>query len=68
MSERRIKLERSMGGIKNMQGLPDALFVIDVKNEYIAISEANKLGIPVIAIVDTNCKPEGVDYVIPGKR
>ena len=62
----RIKLERSMGGIKNMQGLPDALFVIDVKNEYIAISEANKLGIPVIAIVDTNCKPEGVDYVIPG--
>ena len=62
----RVKLERSLGGIKNMQGLPDALFVIDVKNEYIAISEANKLGIPVIAIVDTNCQPDGVDYVIPG--
>ncbi len=62
----RLKLERSLGGIKNMQGLPDALFVIDVKNEYIAISEANKLGIPVIAVVDTNCQPDGVDYVIPG--
>ena len=62
----RLKLERSLGGIKNMQGLPDALFVIDVKNEYIAISEANKLGIPVIAVVDTNCLPDGVDYVIPG--
>ncbi len=67
MQEReRIKLERSLGGIKNMQGLPDALFVIDVKSEYIAVSEANKLGIPVIAVVDTNCVPDGVDYVIPG--
>ncbi len=62
----RIKLERSLGGIKNMQGLPDALFVVDVKSEYIAVSEANKLGIPVIAVVDTNCVPDGVDYVIPG--
>ncbi len=62
----RIKLERSLGGIKNMQGLPDVLFVIDVKQEYIAISEANKLGIPVVAVVDTNCAPDGVDYVIPG--
>ena len=66
LDRERIKLERSLGGIKNMQGLPDALFVIDVKSEYIAVSEANKLGIPVIAIVDTNCKPDGIDYVIPG--
>ncbi|RBP50949.1 30S ribosomal protein S2 [Arenicella xantha] len=66
LERERIKLERSLGGIKNMQGLPDALFVIDVKNEYIAISEANKLGIPVVAVVDTNCVPDGVDYVIPG--
>ena len=60
------KLERSLGGIKNMGGLPDALFVIDVDHERIAISEANKLGIPVIGVVDTNSNPEGVDYVIPG--
>ena len=67
MQEReRIKLERSLGGIKNAKGLPDVLFVIDVKQEYIAIQEANKLGIPVVAVVDTNCPPEGVDYVIPG--
>lgn len=66
LERERVKLERSLGGIKNMQGLPDALFVIDVKNEYIAISEANKLGIPVVAVVDTNCVPDGVDYVIPG--
>ena len=66
LDRERIKLERSLGGIKNMQGLPDALFVVDVKSEYIAVSEANKLGIPVIAIVDTNCVPDGIDYVIPG--
>ena len=66
LERERVKLERSLGGIKNMQGLPDALFVIDVKSEYIAVSEANKLGIPVIAVVDTNCVPDGVDYVIPG--
>ncbi|MCW8919763.1 MAG: 30S ribosomal protein S2 [Gammaproteobacteria bacterium] len=60
------KLERSLGGIKDMGGLPDAMFVIDVGHEKIAISEAKKLGIPVIAIVDTNCSPEGVDYIIPG--
>ena len=60
------KLERSLGGIKDMGGLPDAMFVIDVDHERIAISEANKLGIPVIGIVDTNSSPEGVDYVIPG--
>ncbi len=60
------KLERSIGGIKNIAGLPDAMFVIDVDHERIAIQEANKLGIPVIGIVDTNSNPEGVDYVIPG--
>lgn len=60
------KLERSIGGIKDMGGLPDALFVVDVDHERIAITEANKLGIPVIGIVDTNSDPEGVDYVIPG--
>ncbi|BFM15279.1 30S ribosomal protein S2 [Maricurvus nonylphenolicus] len=60
------KLEKSIGGIKDMGGLPDALFVIDVEHERIAIQEANKLGIPVIGIVDTNSNPEGVDYVIPG--
>ncbi|MEA1888220.1 MAG: 30S ribosomal protein S2 [Pseudomonadota bacterium] len=62
----RTKLERSLSGIKNMNGLPDALFIIDVKYEYIAIAEAKKLGIPVVAVVDTNCKPESIDYVIPG--
>ncbi|SDH57929.1 30S ribosomal protein S2 [Pseudomonas panipatensis] len=60
------KLDRSLGGIKDMGGLPDALFVIDVDHERIAITEANKLGIPVIGVVDTNSSPEGVDYVIPG--
>lgn len=60
------KLELSIGGIKDMGGLPDALFVIDVEHERIAIQEANKLGIPVIGIVDTNSDPAGVDYVIPG--
>ena len=60
------KLERSIGGIKNMGGLPDAMFVIDVDHERIAIQEANKLGIPVIGIVDTNSNPDGIDYVIPG--
>ena len=60
------KLDRSIGGIKDMGGLPDALFVVDVDHERIAITEANKLGIPVIGIVDTNSNPDGVDYVIPG--
>ncbi len=60
------KLDRSLGGIKEMGGLPDALFVIDVEHERIAIQEANKLGIPVIGIVDTNSNPDGIDYVIPG--
>ncbi|MEL7310602.1 MAG: 30S ribosomal protein S2 [Pseudomonadota bacterium] len=60
------KLERSLGGIKDMGGLPDALFVVDVGHEKIAIDEARKLGIPVVAVVDTNCEPDGIDYVIPG--
>ena len=60
------KLERSLGGIKEMTGLPDVLFVVDVDHEDIAVREARKLGIPVVAIVDTNCSPDGVDYVIPG--
>lgn len=60
------KLERSLGGIKDMGGLPDVLFVVDVDHERIAISEANKLGIPVVGIVDSNSDPDGVDYVIPG--
>ncbi len=60
------KLERSIGGIKDMAGLPDALFIIDVDHERIAIQEANKLGIPVIGVVDTNSNPDGVDFVIPG--
>lgn len=60
------KLEKSIGGIKDMGGLPDALFVIDVEHERIAVQEANKLGIPVIGVVDTNSNPDGIDYVIPG--
>ena len=60
------KLERSLGGIKDMESLPDAIFVVDVGHEKIAIHEANKLGIPVVAIVDTNCAPDGVDYLVPG--
>ena len=60
------KLQASLGGIREMGGVPDLLFVIDVKIEALAIAEANKLGIPVVAVVDTNCSPEGVDYIIPG--
>ncbi len=66
LSREQEKLERSLGGIKEMRNVPDALFVIDVDHEDIAIREAQKLGIPVVAVVDTNCSPEGVDYVIPG--
>ncbi len=60
------KLERGIGGIKNMGGLPDVLFVIDADHEKIAVAEANKLGIPVIAVVDSNSDPDGIDYIIPG--
>ncbi|WP_425483708.1 30S ribosomal protein S2 [Enterobacteriaceae endosymbiont of Plateumaris sericea] len=61
-----LKLEKSLGGIKNMGGLPDALFIIDANHEKIAIKEASKLNIPIFAIVDTNSNPEGVNFVIPG--
>ena len=60
------KLDKSLGGIKNMAGLPDVLFVIDADHEHIAVKEANNLGIPVIAVVDTNSNPDGIDYVVPG--
>ncbi|WP_158367931.1 30S ribosomal protein S2 [Candidatus Williamhamiltonella defendens] len=60
------KLENSLGGIKNMGGLPDALFVIDANHEHIAVKEANNLGIPVFSIVDTNADPDGIDFIIPG--
>ena len=60
------KLQASLGGIREMGGVPDLLFVIDVKKEALAIAEANKLGIPVVAVVDTNCSPDGIDYIIPG--
>ena len=62
----RAKLEKSLSGIKNMNGLPDVLFVIDREYDYIAVNEANKLGIPVVSVVDSNCSPVGIDYVIPG--
>ncbi len=60
------KLDRSLGGIREMDGLPDALFIVDVGHEKIAVHEAQKLGIPVVAVVDTNCAPDGISYVIPG--
>ncbi len=60
------KMDKSLGGIKNLKGRPGALFVIDPRKEYIAIREANKLKIPVVALCDTNCNPQGIDYVIPG--
>jgi len=66
LTRERDKLQRSLGGIKDMKNLPDALFVVDVSHEDIAVKEARKLGIPVIAVVDTNCSPENIDYVIPG--
>ena len=66
MERDQAKLEASLGGIREMGGRPDLIFVIDVKKEALAVAEANKLGIPVIAIVDTNCSPDGIDYLIPG--
>ncbi len=60
------KLQASLGGIREMGGTPDLLFVIDVNKEDLAIAEANKLGIPVVAVVDSNCSPDGIDYIIPG--
>jgi small subunit ribosomal protein S2 len=66
LDREREKMHRNLSGIRDMNGLPDAVFVVDPKREDIAVAEANKLGIPVIAIVDTNCDPELIDYVIPG--
>jgi small subunit ribosomal protein S2 len=66
MEKERVKLERNVGGIKDMRGLPSALFVVDPKAEAIAVNEARKLHIPIIAITDTNCDPDGIDYLIPG--
>ncbi|AZQ67498.1 30S ribosomal protein S2 [Silicimonas algicola] len=66
MERDQAKLQASLGGIREMGGLPDLLFIIDVSKEDLAIAEAKKLGIPVVAIVDTNCSPDGVDYIIPG--
>ena len=66
MERDQAKLQASLGGIREMGGVPDLLFVIDVNKEDLAIAEAKKLGIPVVAIVDTNCPPDGIDYVIPG--
>jgi len=66
LDRERLGLEKTLSGIKGMNRLPDAVFVIDVRKEEIAVAEANKLGIPIFAVVDTNCSPEGIDYVIPG--
>lgn len=66
MEREQAKLQASLGGIREMGGLPDLLFIIDVSKEDLAILEAKKLGIPVVAVVDTNCSPKGVDFVIPG--
>ncbi|SMX35044.1 30S ribosomal protein S2 [Actibacterium lipolyticum] len=66
MEREQTKLQASLGGIREMGGVPDLLFVIDVKKEDLAIAEAKKLGIPVVAIVDTNCSPDGIDYIVPG--
>jgi len=60
------KLERNLGGIRDMQKLPDAVFVLDTKKEHIAVTEARKIGIPIVAVVDTNCDPDLVDFAIPG--
>ena len=66
LDRERESLNKNLSGIKNMNRLPDAIFIIDVKKEEIAVAEANRLGIPIVAVVDTNCSPEGIDYVIPG--
>jgi len=66
IDRKRVKLDNVLGGIRNMGGSPDLLFVIDTNLESLAITEAKKLGIPVVAIVDTNSNPDGIDYIIPG--
>jgi small subunit ribosomal protein S2 len=66
LEKERVKLDNNLGGIRNMGKLPGALFVVDTKNENIAVREARRLGIPVVAIVDSNCNPDEIDYIIPG--
>jgi small subunit ribosomal protein S2 len=66
LGKERIKLDNNLGGIRTMNGLPGAIFVVDPKNEAIAVREGRRLGIPIIAIVDTNCNPDEIDYIIPG--
>src|SRR5690349_20681846 len=66
LDRERESLNKNLSGIKGMSRLPDAIFIIDVKKEEIAVAEANRLGIPIVAVVDTNCSPEGIDYVMPG--
>ncbi len=66
LEKKKKKLEKYLGGIKDMEQLPDILYIVDIKREYIAVREARKLGIPIVAIVDSNCDPELVDYIIPG--
>ncbi|MCY4305149.1 MAG: 30S ribosomal protein S2 [Aestuariivita sp.] len=66
MEREQSKLQSSLGGIREMGGTPDLLFVVDVKKESLAIAEAQKLGIPIVAVIDTNCSPDGIDYIIPG--
>src|SRR5262245_39020441 len=66
LDRERESLNKNLAGIKSMSRLPDAVFIIDVKKEEIAVAEANRLGIPIVAVVDTNCSPDGIDYVIPG--
>ena len=66
LTEEKDKLERFLGGIKDMPGLPAVMFIVDTKKEHIAVAEARSLGIPIVAIVDTNCDPDEIDYIIPG--
>jgi len=66
LDKERVKLDNNLGGIRNMSGLPGALFVVDPKNEAIAVSEGRRLNIPIVAVVDTNCDPDDIDYIIPG--
>ena len=66
MEKELIKLEKNLGGIKNMDEMPGAVFIVDPKKEHIAVNEAKKLGVPIVAIADTNCEPDDIDYIIPG--
>ena len=66
MERKRIKLDRSLGGVRDMKGTPSMLFIVDCKKEHLAMKEAQKLGIPVVGVADTNCDPNGIDFIIPG--